>query len=609
MLVEPSETTRRDRDRALIEAHCRGDESVFPVIVREHYAALLARARRRLGSHAEAEDAVQETFERAYRGLCRLDGEYRIGAWLHRIVANVCHDHAASRTVQRALPERLGAQRATVGDVSDHVSDPVVIRAVQDALDALPAAQRQTFWLHEMNGLTYPEVAEQLGISEDNARARVHRARAALQRSLVRVRDAVAAVLLLPFGVRAWSRHAKHASDALADGSQAAQGAAPSGLTAHVAHATNLAYAVSATPVPDLAVSTASSGPNALVVLAASVATVVGGVFAAPVVTGSSGSSGSATEASGAAVSAPAEAPASSGDGAASGVVSIVAATVEAEAPVTVPATVAGSMKAVLDPDRDWVTAGADATAEFDWGPAPAPEPGAAPRVSPCPWLADYPGIRASLPGRGAVVGTVDPVAGAAGAGVSISFASNATLRIAAEPDGPTTSTLAVALSARACLEPGESALVVDVTGPDGTVVELRGPLMMRFNDSQYVFRGSVVPRGGHEGWPLPWGLPDRFVAQLDLNRTTQTATLDVVFIGAPGVTISPTTPTTVPPTTVPSTTPTTAPPTTVPSTTTTTVPSTTTTTGPPVPPSTVPPTTVPPTTPTTAPPGGGSSP
>ena len=96
MLVEPSDLARRGRDRALIEAHCAGDEAAFPVIVGAHYRALLTQAHRRLGSRVEAEDAVQETFERAYRGLCRVNGEYRIGAWLSRILANVCTDHAGA---------------------------------------------------------------------------------------------------------------------------------------------------------------------------------------------------------------------------------------------------------------------------------------------------------------------------------------------------------------------------------------------------------------------------------------------------------------------------------------------------------------------------------
>ena len=497
MLVEPSDLARRGRDRALIEAHCAGDEAAFPVIVGAHYRALLTQAHRRLGSRVEAEDAVQETFERAYRGLCRVNGEYRIGAWLSRILANVCTDHAARREVQRSLPERIGPRQTTAPDISEHASDPFVLRAVQDALDSLPATQRQTFWLYEMDGLTYPEVAQQLGISEDNARARVHRAKATLRRSLARVRDAVAGVIAIPLGLRALTREGKKLAaplpaggpsgpPAVGVGAELAPGvsASATGLQASAAH---VAYAVTG-PVADLAASTASSGgARTIAVLAAGLAAAVGGIVGVPAVTGSSGSSSAPASVS---VATPSEAPAPVDTGSEAATTSIVVPTVESSvSTITPPSTLA------ITPEVDWVSAAMEADdaprgSVGASGPGPSAQPGAAPAADPCPWLKAYPDVLASLPGKAPVIGTLDPAKGPAGSGVSLTLSAATTLRIAADAGGPTTTEVPVTLRAQVCLEPGESAIVADLEGADGQRVQLRGALVMRLNDQVFLFRG-----------------------------------------------------------------------------------------------------------------------
>ena len=598
MLVEPSDLARRGRDRALIEAHCAGDQTAFPVIVHDHYRTLLAQAHRRLGTRVEAEDAVQETFERAYRGLCRVSGEYRIGAWLRRILANVCTDHAARREVQRALPERIGPRHTTAPDASEHASDPVVLRAVQAALDALPAAQRQTFWLYEMDGLSYPEVAEQLGISEDNARARVHRAKATLRRTLARARDAVAAIIAIPSGLRVLSRHGKPLAAPVPNGAsvgppvgsagELAQSvpASASGLQAGVAH---VAYTVTTGPVAEFATSTASGGGRTIMLIAVSVATAVGGLVAAPAVTVSSGSSSAPASVS---VAAANDDSARVVDAPPSVTASVVAETVDT-GPSTPPTATPASA-----PEVDWISAAMDAGDDAPRasvgasGPGPSARTGVAPAVDPCPWLKSYPDVLAALPGRAPVIGTLDPAKSTTGSGgVSLALSSATTLRIADQAGGPTTTEVPVSLRAQVCLEPGESAIVADLQGADGQRVQLRGALVMRLNDQVFLFRGSVFPAGPPTS-SLPWGLADRFVAQLELSPTTHTASLDVAFLGVPGAQLPATTPTTSPE--PPNTTPSTTTPTTLP-TTTTTLPTTS--------------TTLPPPTPTTTLPGGSPTP
>jgi RNA polymerase sigma-70 factor (ECF subfamily) len=181
-----------ERDRLLVEAHLRRDNDAFAIIVDDHSAALLAQARRKLGSEGAAEDVVQETFERALRGIHRvgMSGEYRLGGWLSQILTNVIRDH------QRRLYREWEAALASVADVSpepdvsEQVGDPVVAAQLEEAVQSLPANQRAAFVMHAVDGLAYADVARELNITEDNARARVSRSRGQLRRVTASLRTA-----------------------------------------------------------------------------------------------------------------------------------------------------------------------------------------------------------------------------------------------------------------------------------------------------------------------------------------------------------------------------------------------------------------------------------
>jgi len=169
--------------RDLVLAHLAGDPDAFDDIVRRYYPALLAHARRRLFDDRLAEDAVQETFLKAYRALPGFSGEYQLGAWLHRIVNNVCNDEGARRNRESYANERWAALVEPVGAGPEEYGERQEVRArVAAAVDKLPANYREALVLRDVMDYEYADVAVAAGISEDNARARVSRARAALRR-------------------------------------------------------------------------------------------------------------------------------------------------------------------------------------------------------------------------------------------------------------------------------------------------------------------------------------------------------------------------------------------------------------------------------------------
>lgn len=181
-------------DQALVAAHRAGDAAAFTYIVRAHHDRLLRQARRQLGDLCDAEDAVQETLLRAYRSLhgFGVSGDWRLGAWLTRIMGNVCIDQRARREASTRLVAKIHHGEPAGADASELASDPVALAAVREAMAHLPGNQRQAFVLRAVDDLPYEAIADQLGISEANARARVQRARSALRRALERAPGSVA---------------------------------------------------------------------------------------------------------------------------------------------------------------------------------------------------------------------------------------------------------------------------------------------------------------------------------------------------------------------------------------------------------------------------------
>jgi RNA polymerase sigma-70 factor (ECF subfamily) len=165
------------RTNASPEAHAA--ELMFE----RHGARVLAYCRRRLGSHEEAEDALQTTFLYACRGLQRGVVPVTEIAWLLKIAHNVCLSHWDSDRRRRRLelvrdPERLDASTpAAAGEHDD-------LLALETALADLTDLQRQAILLREWRGLSYQEVAAELNLSQAAVETLIFRARRALASSL-----------------------------------------------------------------------------------------------------------------------------------------------------------------------------------------------------------------------------------------------------------------------------------------------------------------------------------------------------------------------------------------------------------------------------------------
>ncbi len=141
-MVVQSDALDDYEDRRLVAAFQDGDIEAFSHIVMNHHASLVAKARRKLGSSVDAEDAVQETLIRAYLALDRFGGDYRLGAWLSRILANVCSDTGSRRAAEVRLVDRLGTARDEAPPADEGIADFEQLKAVQTAVNCCPTLIR-----------------------------------------------------------------------------------------------------------------------------------------------------------------------------------------------------------------------------------------------------------------------------------------------------------------------------------------------------------------------------------------------------------------------------------------------------------------------------------
>ncbi len=176
----------KDEEKGYIERVLAGDESAYEPLVTENQTKVYRLALRILKNEADAEDAAQEAFLKAYTSLADFRGDSRFSVWLYRLTNNICIDmlRKSKRAVivslqtedddgeeteiaipdERYSPERL-AERAADRD------------AVRTALAALPDDCREILALRESAGLSYDEIAAALSLEVGTVKSRLNRAR------------------------------------------------------------------------------------------------------------------------------------------------------------------------------------------------------------------------------------------------------------------------------------------------------------------------------------------------------------------------------------------------------------------------------------------------
>lgn len=173
------------------------DQAKFTEAVQPFMDALYAAAMRMTRNPADAEDLLQETFLRAYRGYPNFTDGTNLRAWLYRILTNTYINiyRAKQRRPEQTelddvedlyLYRRLGGlEAASLGrSAEDELMDLFTEVEVTDAIDALPDSFRIPVLLADVEGFSYKEIAEMMDTPIGTVMSRLHRGRKQLQKSL-----------------------------------------------------------------------------------------------------------------------------------------------------------------------------------------------------------------------------------------------------------------------------------------------------------------------------------------------------------------------------------------------------------------------------------------
>jgi RNA polymerase sigma factor (sigma-70 family) len=171
-------------DEALEHGLMKQQDQRLSDSIKRNYAALRAFIRKRVADQSDAEDILQDVFSElveAYRMMQPLE---QVTAWLYRVARNrivdlfrrrarertaetIVNDEGEELSLEELLPSPDAGPDATY-------ARNVLLEAVDEALDELPAEQRDVFVAHELMGYSFKEIAEQTGVSVNTLLSRKH---------------------------------------------------------------------------------------------------------------------------------------------------------------------------------------------------------------------------------------------------------------------------------------------------------------------------------------------------------------------------------------------------------------------------------------------------
>ncbi len=177
-----------------LEALKAGDREAFAQMVDQTSGHIYHVALQILGDEQDAEDVLQETYLKALRSLPAFEGRSSLMTWLYRIAVN-----EALMAVRRRKPQSLSVEEPDPDDESDSQEMEIVDfcclpegellsaesrQALDRAIQHLPANLRVVFVMRDIEGLSIQDTAEALGLSENNVKTRLLRARLRLRQEL-----------------------------------------------------------------------------------------------------------------------------------------------------------------------------------------------------------------------------------------------------------------------------------------------------------------------------------------------------------------------------------------------------------------------------------------
>jgi RNA polymerase sigma factor (sigma-70 family) len=181
-----------ETDSDIVRRARAGDQRAFSLLMGRHKHWVYRFVRRYVGDADEAYDVVQDAFVSAMSNLHRYDSDRPFDAWLRRIALNKCRDRGRREAVRRAFglsrkgPEDTEAVADTAAGADQSLASSLALKALHQAIAALPAALKEPLVLTVLEGLSQKEAGVLLGLSAKAVEVRVYRAKRHLAERLDR---------------------------------------------------------------------------------------------------------------------------------------------------------------------------------------------------------------------------------------------------------------------------------------------------------------------------------------------------------------------------------------------------------------------------------------
>lgn len=170
----------------------------FDALVIQYHKKIFNAIYRFIGDYEEATDLTQETFVSAFKHYDRFRGDAKVFTWLYQIARNLCINRVRQRERQRSLriesldqPRDLDDDEGMTREIADLSQAPHTLlerkelrQRLRAAVESLPPDYREVVLLREYHNLSYNEIVEATGLTLENVKTRLSRARAMLRRKL-----------------------------------------------------------------------------------------------------------------------------------------------------------------------------------------------------------------------------------------------------------------------------------------------------------------------------------------------------------------------------------------------------------------------------------------
>ncbi|WP_299705735.1 RNA polymerase sigma factor [uncultured Tateyamaria sp.] len=185
-MTMPLDARPEEDDAALLARYARGDAGAARALTVRLAPRAHAQAFRMLGDRSEAEDVVQDAMLRLWRIAPEWrTGEAQVSTWLYRVVSNLCTDRLRRRRRGGVALDDVAEPEDPAPGVEATLQDNARHTALRVAIADLPERQRLALTLRHFEGVSNPEIAEQLGVSVEAVESLTARAKRALATALM----------------------------------------------------------------------------------------------------------------------------------------------------------------------------------------------------------------------------------------------------------------------------------------------------------------------------------------------------------------------------------------------------------------------------------------